>query len=311
MESLLKQKKKKYLLGDLKNHWQLFLFILPALAYLLIFCYVPMGGVLIAFENYDPVRGIFGGPWVGWAKFKMFFDSYYFGTILKNTLVISLYSLVVNSLVPVVVALIINEIPSKRFKRFVQGVSYSPYFVSLVVLVGIFNMFLKQDGGLINQMIVACGGTAIDFLGNPALFSTIYVLSGLWQGVGWWAVVYVGALSNVPSSLHEAAAIDGANRWQRILHIDLPSILPLFTTLLILSMGSLMSVGFEKAYLMQNASNREVSEIIATYTYLVSFVTAKDFSFGTAVGLFNSFINVILLIIANTLSKKINQQSLF
>lgn len=295
---------------SVKKNGQLYLFLIPSLIYLIIFCYIPIAGISLAFKDYDPALGIFRSPWVGFSKFKMFFSSYYFTTTLKNTLLISLLSLVVNSIFPVILALLINEVPSRKFKKVVQTISYAPYFISLVVLVGMFNMFLS-DTGLINQLFRILFHTTIDFIGDPKYFRWIYVLTGLYQGIGWWSIIYVGALSNVDISLHEAATIDGASRLQRIFHINLPTIRPIFIILLIMALGSIMNVGFEKVYLMQNAANLEVSEIIATYAYKVSFFTVKDFSFGTAVGVFNTFINLILLVLANFVAGKISKETLF
>lgn len=301
----------KKFLKTIRQQWMLYLILLPSLIYLAIFCYAPMSGVIIAFKDYVPALGIFKSPTVGFEKFAMFFSSYYFKDILINTLALSIISLIVNTPLPIILALLINEVQNNKFKRFVQTISYAPYFISLVVLVGMFNMFLKTDGGLVNHLLESIGLSGIDFLGDSKYFRGIYVFSGLWQGIGWWSIIYVGALSNVDKSLHEAAAIDGASRLQRIRYINLPHLKPLITITFIMAIGSLMSVGFEKVYLMQTASNREVSEIIATYSYLVSFETTKDFGFGTAVGLFNSVVNTILLIIANFVSKKINNESLF
>ncbi len=301
----------KKLTKEIKNHWQLFLLVVPSLIYLIIFCYIPIVGIIIAFKEYDPVLGIFGSPTIGFQKFEMFFDSYYFWTTIKNTLWISIGSLIVNSIFPVILALLINEVPNAKFKKFVQTVSYAPYFISLVVLVGMFNMFLNSEG-LMNDMITSLFNIdPIDFLGDPKYFRWIYIFTGLWQGIGWWSIIYVGALSNVDIALHEAATMDGASRLQRIMHINLPAIKPTFIIMLIMSFGSLMSVGFEKVYLMQNPANLEVSEIIATYSYKVSFLTVKDFSFGTAVGLFNTVVNLVLLVTANYVSNKVNNEGLF
>lgn len=301
----------KKLTKEIKRHWQLFLLVIPALIYLIIFCYIPIVGIVIAFKEYDPVLGIFGSPTIGFQKFEMFFDSYYFWTTIKNTLLISVGSLIVNSIFPVILALLINEVPNAKFKKFVQTVSYAPYFISLVVLVGMFNMFLSSEG-LMNDMITSLFNVdPVDFLGDPKYFRWIYIFTGLWQGIGWWSIIYVGALSNVDISLHEAATMDGASRLQRIININLPAIKPTFIIMLIMSFGSLMSVGFEKVYLMQNPANLEVSEIIATYSYKVSFLTVKDFSFGTAVGLFNTVVNLILLVTANYVSNKVNGEGLF
>ena len=301
----------KKLLKEFREHWQLFVLVVPALIYLIIFCYIPIAGIVIAFKEYDPVLGIFDSPSAVFEKFKMIFDSYYFSTTIMNTLALSVGSLIVNSIFPVVLALLINEVPNPKFKKVVQTISYAPYFISLVVLVGMFNMFLSGTG-LINDMFVSLFGIdPIDFLGDPKYFRAIYILTGLWQGIGWWSIIYVGALSNVDMSLHEAATIDGASRLQRIININLPAIKPTFIIMLIMSFGSLMSVGFEKVYLMQNPANLEISEVIATYSYKVSFLTVKDFSFGTAVGLFNTVVNLVLLVVANTISNKVSNEGLF
>ena len=204
----------------IKTQWILYLILLPSLIYLAIFCYAPMFGIVIAFKDYVPSLGIFKSPNVGFAKFEMFFSSYYFKDILINTLALSVISLIVNTPLPIILALLINEVQNKKFKKFIQTISYAPYFISLVVLVGMFNMFLKTDGGMINKILDLFNIPSVDFLGNEKYFRAIYVISGLWQGIGWWSIIYVGALSNVDKSLHEAASIDGASRFQRIIHIS-------------------------------------------------------------------------------------------
>ena len=301
----LKPKKRRF------SQWQLYVFLIPALTYIIIFSFIPIFGIIIAFQDYSPALGFFNSPWVGSLKFDMFFSSYYFWDILWNTISLSLYSLIINTVFPIILALLINEVPYKKFRKFIQTLSYSPYFISLVVLVGMFNLFLASDGGFMNKIIGALGVAPIDFVGDKSWFRTTYVMTGLWQGVGWWSIIYVGALSQVPIESHEAAAVDGASRWQRILHINLPSIAPIILVLLIMSIGQIMSVGFEKVFLMQNSLNREVSEIIATYTYNISFITMRDLSFGTAVGLFNTVINLALIVLANFMSKRITKESLF
>lgn len=308
MELLIPKKKGMF---AFKKQWQLYAFLLPALIYVFIFCYAPIFGIIIAFQNYSPALGFFGSPWAGLQKFQMFFSSFYFWDILWNTLALSIYSLLVNTAFPILLALLINEVPFKKFRRFIQTLSYSPYFISLVVLVGMFNLFLSSNGGFFNEMLGLIGIAPIDFVGDPTWFRTTYVMTGLWQNVGWWSIIYVGALSQVPVENHEAAVIDGASRFQRIIHINLPSIAPIILVLFIMSMGQIMSVGFEKVFLMQNSLNRSVSEIISTYTYRVSFVTIRDLSFGTAVGVFNTAVNLALIIIANFLAKRIAKQSLF
>lgn len=296
---------------NIKEHWQLYLLLSPSLIYLLIFAYAPMVGISIAFKDYDPVLGFAKSPFIGLGKFKMFFDSYYFWTIIKNTLIISVYALIINTPLPIILALLLNEVSNEKFKRFVQTISYAPFFISLVVLVGIVNSFLDPSTGVINQMLMNLGFDNINFIGDDSWFRTIYVFSGLWQGIGWWSIIYLGTLSNVDPALHEAAVMEGASRIDRIRHINIPTILPVAIILFIMAIGSMMSVGFEKIFLMQNPSNMEVSEVISTYTYRISFLTTRDFSFGTAVGVFNSLVNIILLLIANVISKKVSQESLW
>jgi len=294
-----------------KNSWQLYVLLLPAVIYLLLFAYLPLGGIVIAFQDYNPIQGIFESPLVGVAKFKMFFDSFYAWNIIKNTLLISFFALLVNTPIPIIFALILNEVRSPKFKKFIQTVSYAPFFISVVVMVGLINTFLNFDSGVVNQIFELIGLDKTDWLGNENYFRSIYIFSGIWQSMGWWSIIYLGTLVNVDPALHEAAVIDGATRLQRIRYINLPALIPVATVLFILAMGQMMNVGFEKIYLMQNPSNLEVSEVISTYTYRVSFLTSRDFSFGTAVGLLNSVINLLLLISANFISNKVNNQGLW
>jgi putative aldouronate transport system permease protein len=294
-----------------RKQWQLHVLLIPAVLYLILFAYLPLFGVIIAFKDYNPIQGVFGSPFVGLDKFTMFFDSYYFWPIIKNTLAISGLSLLINTPIPIIFALLLNEVKSPKMKSVLQTISYAPYFISIVVLVGLINTFLNMDTGVANEILSLLHIDKIDFLGNDSYFRTIFVGTGVWQSMGWWSIIYLGTLSNVDPSLHEAAVMDGANRWQRILHINFPALIPVATILFILAMGQMMNVGFEKIYLMQNQSNLEVSEVIATYTYRVSFLTARDFSFGTAIGLFNSVFNIILLVLANTISNRVNNQGLW
>lgn len=296
---------------SVRRNWQLYVLLFFPVLYLLIFGYAPMFGLIIAFQDYDPVFGFSDSPFVGFAKFQMFFDSYYFWIILKNTMFISLYALLVNTPLPIILALLINELPHPRFKKFVQTVSFAPYFISLVVLVGLLNTFLDPSRGLVNVLLEQVGVSPHNYMGDPRWFKSLYVFSGVWQGVGWWSIIYLGALASVDPALHESAIMDGASRLQRIRHINIPSIMPIAIVLFIMALGQMMSVGFEKVYLMQNPSNLEASEIIATYTYRVSFLTANDFSFGTAVGLFNTAINLVLLITANFIVRKMGRESLW
>jgi putative aldouronate transport system permease protein len=294
------------------KNWQLYALLAPALVYLGIFCYAPMYGVIIAFKDYNSFDGILGSPWLGLYQFKRFFDSYYFWVLIKNTLRISLFSIVVNTPLPIIFALLLNELRNKFFKSTIQVVSYAPYFVSVVVAVGMCFSFLNPERGIVNSIITMLGGSPIAFMESTQWFTPVYIISGLWQGLGWWSIIYVGVLANIDPALHEAATIDGAGRYRRMWHINIPSILPVATIMLIMSFGSLLSVGFEKVFLLQTPLNLETSTILSTYVYEVSLKSSlKDFSFGTAVGLFNSGVNLVLLIMVNFTSKKMQGETLW
>ena len=304
----MKIKSKK---AEIKRSLSLYALMTPSLILLILFSYLPMYGIIIAFKDYNAVQGIWGSPWTknfGFSHFIRFVTAYNFTSLIKNTLVLSLYSLVVNAICPVVLALFVNEIQNKAFKRTVQTISYSPYFISCVVMVGMVVSFLNVDRGIVNKVIMSFGGKGTMFMSDPDWFVHLYVWTGVWQGVGWASIVYLGCLSNVDPCLHEAAVIDGASRMKRLWHINLPAIIPVIQ--LILSVGNIMNVGFEKAYLMQTDANLSASEIIATYAYKISLLK-KQYSFGTAVGLFNAAINIILLFIVNFVSKKVGQESLW
>ena len=290
--------------------WQLYAFLLPALVILILFSYVPMYGVQLAFRDYNPIMGITGSPWVGFEHFSRFFNSYQFKQLISNTLVLSLYSLIVGFPIPIILALALNQVKNSKFKKLVQTVTYAPHFISVVVLVGMLGIFFSVNGGLVNEVIKLFGGEPKLFMGEVKYFRHMYVWSGIWQSMGWSAVIYLAALSGVSPELHEAATVDGATKLQRIWNIDLPTILPTIVTLLILNCGSVMSMGFEKAFLMQNPLNLENSEIIATYVYKMGLISA-EYGFSTAVGLFNSIINCILLVTVNQVSKKIGQDGLW
>lgn len=301
---------KKSALSRMLKCWQLYVFLLPAVAGLIIFAYVPMYGVQLAFRDYSPIEGIFGSTWVGFEHFQRFFNSPQFKTLLMNTLAISFYSLIIGFPIPILLALGLNQVMNTKFKKTVQTITYAPFFISTVVLVGMLNIFLSTDGGLVNQFIELFGKEPILFMGQEKMWRHIYVWSGIWQSMGWNAVIYIAALSGVSPELHEAATVDGATKLQRIRHIDIPSILPTIVITLILSCGSVMSIGFEKAYLMQNPLNLGASEIIATYIYKVGLVDA-NYGYSTAVGLFNSVINCILLLTVNKAAKKMGQSSIW
>ena len=299
--------------AKIKKSFWLYVLLLPSLIILLVFNYGPMYGIIIAFKDYNSVQGIWGSPWAsdyGFGNFIRFFKVYNFWTLIKNTLTLSVYQLVVSAICPVILALFVNEIQNRRFKRGVQTISYSPFFISCVIMVGMLVSFVDMDRGVINKIIVAFGGKAQMFMSNPNWFPHLYVWTGVWQGVGWASIIYLGCLANVDPCLHEAAIMDGASRLQRLWHINLPAIIPIFTIQLILSVGNILNVGFEKAFLMQNDANLATSEIIATYVYKISLLK-KQYSFGTAVGLFNAAINILLLLSVNKISKKLGQESLW
>lgn len=291
--------------------WQLWILVAPALIYLIIFRYYPMYGATLAFKEYDPWKGIMGSPWVGFKHFTNFFKSYMFLRVVGNTMLISLYSLALGFPFPIILAILVNELERRRFKKTVQMVTYLPYFISTVVMVTIITEALHPRNGIITLMLQFMGlGGSSNMMGDAGLFRTIYVLSGIWQHTGYSSIIYIAALSGVDPSLHEAAIVDGATKRQRIRHIDFPAILPTAVILLVLNAGRIMNVGFEKTFLMQNDMNLRTSEVIATYVYKVGLINA-NFSFATAVGLFNSLINLILLITMNRISRRISETSLW
>ncbi|GIP35377.1 sugar ABC transporter permease [Paenibacillus sp. J2TS4] len=294
----------------IQKNWDLYLLISPVIIYFFIFDYIPMYGVQIAFKNFIAAKGIWASDWIGFVHFKRFFDSYYFWRLIWNTLGISLYQLAIAFPIPLLLALLINEVGNRSFKRIVQTVTYAPHFLSTVVMVGLIFIFLSPQNGIINHLIVFFGGEPISFMTESKWFKTIYVFSGVWQGMGWSSIIYLAALSGIDPSLHEAARVDGASRLRRIWHINLPGIMPTVVILLILNVGQIMGVGFEKIYLMQNNLNIESSDVISTYVYTQGIVGAQ-YSFAAAVGLFNSVINVILLVTVNKIAKKVNETSLW
>jgi putative aldouronate transport system permease protein len=287
-----------------------YLLLLPALIYVIIFCYGPMYGLQIAFKNYKGSKGIAGSPWVGLKHFMDFFGSYNFWNLIKNTLILSLYDLAVHFPIAIIVALVLNELKSDRLKRISQTLLYAPHFISTVVLVGMITVMFSKSSGVVNYVLELLGLERHYFMGEPESFRHLYVWSGVWQHTGWNAIIYIAALSSIDSGLHEAATIDGASRLQRILYINIPSIMPTIIITLIMSIGNITALGYEKAFLMQNELNLEVSEIISTYVYKRGIISA-NYSFSAAVGLFNNVINVIMLLIANAISKKASDTSLF
>lgn len=306
-------KKKWYfskIYRSVKSNWILYLFLLPTLIYVGVFSYAPMYGVQIAFKNYVPSKGIWGSQWVGLEYFIQFFQSPRFWEYVKNTLSLSFYSLLAGFPIPVILALILNDIRHPKIKKFAQTVSYMPHFISVVVLVGMMSSFFSPQSGFVNTLIQALGGKPIYFMGSEFWFSHMYVWSGVWAGAGWGSIIYLAALTGVNPELHESAMMDGATKLQRIWHIDLPAIMPTMAILLILNCGSIMSIGFDKVYLMQNDLNLGVSEVISTYTYKVGLLQ-KNYSYSSAIGLFNNIINFIVLIIVNKISNKLSGTGLW
>ncbi|MDU0330816.1 ABC transporter permease subunit [Paenibacillus sp. 3LSP] len=296
-------------LGQIKRNRGLYLLLLPAVVLTLLFAYKPMYGVVIAFKDYSPALGIGGSPWVGFKHFEKFFHSYQFKATIRNTIIISLYSIATFP-IPIVLALMVNQMRANRFRRFFQTVSYMPHFISTVVMVGLILILLSPSTGLVGNLYKLFGGEAPDIMGSAAWFSSIYVWSDVWQHVGWDSIIYIAALSTVDPSLYEAATVDGASRWHKIRYIDIPMLMPTAITLLILRVGGLLGVGFEKVYLMQNDLNITASEILSTYIYKIGLLSSQ-YSFSSAVNLFNTLINFLLLILVNQISKKYSENSLW
>lgn len=306
-----KGKASRSRLRELRRDYQIYLFLLPTILYFIIFCYVPMGGIQIAFKEYSPMRGISASEWVGLDQFIRFFNSYQFRSVILNTLEISFYNLIAGFPIPIVLALLINQINSSRLKKGLQTATYAPHFISVPAVVGMLVIMLSPGGGLLYNIIdFLTGGNAGVPMGKSGWFSTIYVVSGIWQHAGWDAIIYIASLTGISPDLYEAAEIDGANKWQKIRYIDIPSIMPTAVILLIMNAGRIMSVGFEKVLLMQNAMNLSRSEIISTYVYKIGLI-GMEFSYSTAIGLFNSLINLLLMILVNQIAKKYSNISVW
>ncbi|MDR0524578.1 MAG: ABC transporter permease subunit [Spirochaetaceae bacterium] len=303
-------KNKASPMAKILENRDLYIFCLPAIIITLIFHYVPIYGVQIAFRDYSVRRGIWNSEWVGWEHFIRFFNSPNAMQIIWNTLVLSIYSLVAGFPIPIILALLINSFRYKKYGKVIQLVTYAPNFISVVVMSGMILLFLSPQVGMVNKIIGLAGLEPINFMGLRTTWRHIYVWSGVWQSMGWSSVVYFAALSGVSPEFHEAAIVDGASKLQRILYIDLPSIMPVAVMLLILSFGSMLSIGFEKAYALQNDLNLNVSEIISTYVYKVGIIH-NDMAYSTAIGLFNSAVNAVLLITVNSLSRKLSDNALW
>ena len=306
-------RKWKRLLIDIKARWQIYLLLVLPLAQLIIFSYIPMGGLVIAFKRYNFVQGIFGSPWVGMANFQRFFESHLFFRIFGNTLILSLYGLIAGFPIPIIFALLLNALPMDRYRKVLQTVTYIPHFFSSVIMVGLVFQLLNNRVGLYGSLtLFMTGTTPPDILAVATNFRHIHVWSGIWQGTGFASIIYFAAISKVDPTLHEAALVDGATRFQRVLYVDFPTILPTASIMLILAVGSIMNVAFEKTLLMQNPLNIRYSEVISTYVYKIGLASGvNDFSFATAIGMFNAVINFTLLIIANWGSKKLSGSGIF
>lgn len=292
----------------MRGNWDLLMFCMPGIIITIIYHYVPIYGVQIAFRNFKVKQGIFGSEWVGFENFRRFFLSVNAWTTIRNTLILSCYSLVAGFPVAVILALLLNSFRHKGYRKVIQAVTYAPHFISTIVMCGMLILFLSPRLGVVNTVIKYFGGEAINFMGKSEFWRHLYVWSGVWQGMGWSSVIYFAALSCVSPEYHEAAIVDGATKFQRMIHIDLPFLVPTMTMLLILDCGSILSVGFEKAYALQNDLNLGVSEIISTYVYKVGLLN-RDQSFSTAIDLMNAAVNSILLITVNSITRKMGDGS--
>ncbi len=297
-----------------RQHWQLYVFLILPVAYILIFAYWPMFGLQIAFKKFNIVQGIWGSPWVGFKNFIKFFNAYQFQAVIVNTLTLSIYALLAAFPFPIMFALVLNVVEHQRLKKVVQTITYMPHFISTVVLVGMLMQIFHPMIGLYGKAYQALtGNMASDLFAKPAAFKHLYVWSGVWQGFGYNSIIYIAALTNVNAELHEAAEVDGASRFQRVVHIDFPALVPTIVIMLILRMGSIMSIGFEKTYLMQNSLNLSASEIISTFVYKkgLGAGVGNDYSYSTAIGMFNSVVNLILITTVNMISRRVSETSLW
>ncbi len=295
---------------DLWKYKSIYLMVIPVLLYYIIFCYKPMYGAVIAFQDYSVADGIMGSPWVGMKHFKDFVMEPDFWRLIKNTLAISIYGLIFGFPAPIIFALLLNEIRQKKFKRLVQTASYLPHFISIVVICGMISNFVARDGFISILFARITGREPVAMLSNKAYYLPIYIISNIWQGMGWDAIIYIAALAGVDASLYEAASIDGAGKWKQLLHVTLPSIIPTIIIMFILRIGSVLNVGYEKTLLLYNPLIYERADIISTYTYRLAF-SGQQWSYTTAIGLFNSVINFMLVVIVNKICDKVNGTSLW
>lgn len=303
-------KRKSRFIVRLDKSKYLLLLLLPAFLSVLFFKYIPMWGVTIAFKKYSPFLGYWGSPWVGLKYFRMFFESKDAFRIIRNTFLLSFYSLLFGFPAPIILALILNEVRNSRFKKLVQTITYMPHFISTVVVVSMLFMFLSPTTGIINRVLESLGMEKINFMGSSEWFRPIYVISGIWQGVGWGSIIYLAAISKVDIQLYDSAVIDGANKFRQILHITIPCIVPTIISLLILNMGRILSVGFEKVFLMQSPIIYETSDVIQTFVYRQGLQNA-NFSYATAIGLFENIIGLVFVVSTNFIAKRVGETSLW
>ena len=308
MDNVHSVKKKNSFVNHVKKYWQLWLMVIPAIVIIFIFNYIPMYGVQLAFREFDFTKGLTGGDFVGLKYFKQFFNSPMFGTIMINTLRISIATLTFGFVAPILLALIINQIGNPKRKQLLQTTVYLPHFISIVVMVGMLQVFLSPDTGVFTNIFGL--DASVNLLGDEKTFVPVYVISDIWQHCGWNSIIYLAALSSVDTQLYESADIDGANRFQKILHVDIPALIPTMVVLLIMNMGGILNAGFDKTFLMQNSLNLGVSEVISTYVYKIGILNSQ-FSYSTAIGLFNNVVNFFFLVLANRLSKKFTNRSLW
>lgn len=310
MKKLLVPRKKNNLFKLIKRDKYLILLVAPVIIYYILFSYVPMYGSIIGFKDFTPGNGILDSPWVGFKWFIEFFKSIYFGRLISNTLILSFLSLIFSFPVPIIFALLLNELKSKHYKLAIQTISYMPHFISFVIVVGIMSNFLSPSDGVINIFIQKIGIKPINFMGDSNWFRPLYIGSGVWQNFGWNSIIYIASLSCIDTQIYEAAKIDGANRWDQMLNVTLPGLMPTTMMLLILSLGGLMNIGFEKIILMYTPATYEVADVISTYVYRRG-ILGSQYSFASAVGLFNSVVNFVLLISMNKISKKLTEVGLW
>lgn len=293
----------------MRKYWLYYCLLIPVLAYFAVFCYAPMYGIIIAWKRYSPAFGITGSKWVGWLYFRQFFSSMYFGRILRNTLLISIYDIVFGFPLPILFAILLNELRNKAFAKFIQTTSYLPYFISVVIICGMLTDFLNEDG-VVTAFLSYLGFPKKIWLNDASAYRTIYVASGIWQGMGYSAVIYLAAISMVDTQLYDAAYIDGCNKIRRIIHVTIPSIVPTIVIMFILRMGSVLGIGADKALLLYNPLTYETSDIISTFTYRYGLLNT-NYSYGAAVGIFNSVVNIVLLGTVNAISRRVSSTSLW